>query len=311
MRNHTPSSITDTVLDQMASTPSPRLKMLMEVGIRHLHAFAREANLTPQEWLQFIEFLTRVGKTCTPTRQEFILLSDVLGLSTMVNALHDATAVEDATRTSLLGPFFREDSPEFQLGDQISTREAVDPILLWGKVSSAAGKPMANAKVMIWQTSGSGTYDLQEGDGSAIDYRGTFRTDAEGRYFLRTVRPLGYYIPMDGPVGDLVRAQNRLGKRPAHIHFLISAPGFRELVTALYFPDEYVETDVVFGSSPDLIAREKAADPEAPMKGLPSVRFDFTLARAGTADTAGGRVGADPAAVDAAARAAAAAQAEA
>jgi len=311
MRNHTPSSITDTVLDQMASTPSPRLKMLMEVGIRHLHAFAREANLTPQEWLQFIEFLTRVGKTCTPTRQEFILLSDVLGLSTMVNALHDATAVEDATRTSLLGPFFREDSPEFQLGDQISTREAVDPILLWGRVSSAAGKGLANAKVMIWQTSGSGTYDLQEGDGSAIDYRGTFRTDAEGRYFLRTVRPLGYYIPMDGPVGDLVRAQNRLGKRPAHIHFLISAPGFRELVTALYFPDEYVETDVVFGSSPDLIAREKAADPEAPIKGLPSVRFDFTLARAGTADTAGGRVGADPAAVDAAARAAAAAQAEA
>ena len=311
MRNHTPSSITDTVLDQMASTPNPRLKMLMEVGIRHLHAFAREANLTPQEWLQFIEFLTRVGKTCTPTRQEFILLSDVLGLSTMVNALHDATAVEDATRTSLLGPFFREDSPEFQLGDQISTREAVDPILLWGRVSSAAGKAVANAKVMIWQTSGAGTYDLQEGDGSAIDYRGTFRTDAEGRYFLRTVRPLGYYIPMDGPVGDLVRAQNRLGKRPAHIHFLISAPGYRELVTALYFPDEYVETDVVFGSSPDLIAREKAADPEAPMKGLPSVRFDFTLARAGTADTSGGRVGADPKAVDAAARAAATAQAEA
>jgi len=309
MRNHTPSSITDTVLDQMASTPNPRLKMLMEVGIRHLHAFAREANLTPQEWLQFIEFLTRVGKTCTPTRQEFILLSDVLGLSTMVNALHDATAVEDATRTSLLGPFFREDSPEYQLGDQICRRLAGDPILLWGRVGNAAGKGLANAKVMIWQTSGAGTYDLQEGDGSAVDYRGTFQTDAEGRYFLRTVRPLGYYIPMDGPVGDLVRAQNRLGKRPAHIHFLISSPGYRELVTALYFPDEYVETDVVFGSSPDLIAREKAADPDAPMKGLPSVRFDFTLARAGTADTAGGRVGADPAAVDAAARAAEAAQA--
>src|SRR5690348_2022532 len=169
MRNHTPSSITDTVLDQMAGTPSPRLKMLMEVGIRHLHAFAREANLTPQEWLQFIEFLTRVGKTCTPTRQEFILLSDVLGLSTMVNALHDATAVESATRTSLLGPFFREDSPELELGDQICRRDVADPILLWGRVCNASGAGIANAKVMVWQTSAAGVYDLQEGDGSAID----------------------------------------------------------------------------------------------------------------------------------------------
>jgi protocatechuate 3,4-dioxygenase beta subunit len=299
MRNHTPSSITDTVLDQMATTPTPRLKELMEVGIRHLHAFAREANLTPQEWLQLVEFLTRVGKTCTPTRQEFILLSDVLGLSTMVNALHDASAVEDATRTSLLGPFFREDSPELELGEQISRRAADDPVLLWGRVCNASGASIPNAKVMVWQTSSAGTYDLQEGSGEAIDYRGTFRTDAQGRYFLRTVRPLGYYIPLDGPVGDLIRAQRRQGKRPAHIHFLISAPGFRELVTALYFPDEYVETDVVFGSSPDLIAREIAADPEAPIKGMPSVRFDFSLARAGTADLASGRVGADPAAVDA------------
>ena len=303
MRNHTPTSITETVLEQMSSTPSPRLKMLMEVGIRHLHAFAREVNLTPQEWLQLIEFLTRVGKTCTPTRQEFILLSDVLGLSTMVNALHDATAVESATRTSLLGPFFREDSPELELGDQICRRDVADAILLWGRVCNASGAGIANAKVMVWQTSAAGVYDLQEGDGSAIDYRGTFHTDANGNYFLRTVRPLGYYIPLDGPVGDLIRAQRRLGKRPAHIHFLISAPGFRELVTALYFPDEYVEIDAVFGSSPDLIAREIAADPQAPMKGLPSVRFDFSLARAGTADTAGGRVGADPAAVDASARA--------
>jgi hydroxyquinol 1,2-dioxygenase len=303
MRKHTPSSITDTVLEQMASTPTPRLKQLMEAGVRHLHEFAREVNLTPSEWLQLMEFLTRVGKTCTPTRQEFILLSDVLGLSTMVNALHDGTALEEATRTSLLGPFFREDSPELELGEQISRRAARDPILLWGSVRNAGGAAIANAKVMVWQTSAAGEYDLQEGDGSAVDYRGTFHTDAEGRYFLQTVRPLGYFIPTDGPVGDLVRAQRRLGKRPAHIHFLISAPGFRELVTALYFPDEYVEIDTVFGSSPDLVVKESPADPEAPLKGLPSVRFDFTLARAGSADAAGGRVGADPAAVDAAARA--------
>jgi protocatechuate 3,4-dioxygenase beta subunit len=222
----------------------------------------------------------------------------------MVNALHDGTALEEATRTSLLGPFFREDSPELELGEQISRRAARDPILLWGGVRNAGGAAIANAKVMVWQTSAAGEYDLQEGDGSAVDYRATFHTDAAGRYFLQTVRPLGYFIPMDGPVGDLVRAQRRLGKRPAHIHFLISAPGFRELVTALYFPDEYVEIDTVFGSSPDLVVKENLADPDAPLQGLPSVRFDFTLARAGSADAAGGRVGADPAAVDAAARAA-------
>ncbi|HEY2464137.1 MAG TPA: dioxygenase [Steroidobacteraceae bacterium] len=294
MKSYTPESVTEAVLEQMQGTPDERLKTVIESAIRHLHAFAREVNLTPAEWLQAIEYFTRVGKTCTATRQEFILLSDVVGLSTLVNTLHDATALEQATATSLLGPFFREDAPQLALGKQISHADKSEEILLWGTVSSAAGQPIANARLMVWQTSSAGVYDLQEGDGSAIDYRGTFRADAEGKYHLRTVRPLGYFIPMDGPVGDLVRAQRREGCRPAHIHFLISAPGFRELVTALYFPGQYLETDVVFGASPELVANEKAGDPEAPAKGLPSVHFDFTLARAGRVDAAGGRVGADP-----------------
>lgn len=294
MKNYTPQSVTDAVLEQMEGTADERLKAIVEGAIRHLHAFAREVNLTPAEWLKAIEFFTRVGKTCTTTRQEFILLSDVVGLSTLVNTLHDATALENATSTSLLGPFFREDAPQFALGKQISNADKSEEILLWGTVRSAAGKAVANAKLMVWQTSSAGVYDLQEGDGSAIDYRGTFHSDSEGKYHLRTVRPLGYSIPMDGPVGDLVRAQRRQGCRPAHIHFLISAPGFRELVTALYFAGPYLESDVVFGASPELVANEKANDPEAPAKGLPSVHFDFTLARAGTVDMAGGRVGADP-----------------
>ena len=177
---------------------------------------------------------------------------------------------------------------------QISNSDKSEEILLWGEVQSVAGDAIPNAKLMVWQTSSSGVYDLQEGNGSAIDYRGTFHTDAAGEYHLRTVRPLGYFIPMDGPVGDLVRAQRREGCRPAHIHFLISAPGFRELVTALYFPDRYLETDVVFGASPELVVKEEARDPDAPVKNLPSVHFDFTLARAGSVDIAGGRVGADP-----------------
>jgi hydroxyquinol 1,2-dioxygenase len=294
MKSYTPQSVTDAVLEQMESTADARLKSIVESAIRHLHAFAREVNLTPAEWLKAIEFFTRVGKTCTATRQEYILLSDVVGLSTLVNTLHDATAVEKATATSLLGPFFREDAPQLALGKQISNADKSEEILLWGTVRSAAGDAVANAKLMVWQTSSAGVYDLQEGDGSAIDYRGTFHADKDGKYHLRTVRPLGYFIPMDGPVGDLVRAQRRQGCRPAHVHFLISAPGFRELVTALYFPGQYLETDVVFGASPELVADEKTGDPEAPAKGLPSVHFDFILARAGSVDAAGGRVGADP-----------------
>ena len=295
MKSYTPQSVTDAVLEQMESTADERLKTVIASAIRHLHAFAGEVNLTPSEWLQAIEFFTRVGKTCTSTRQEFILLSDVVGLSTLVNTLHDATALEKATSTSLLGPFFREDAPQLALGRQISRGDKSQEILLWGAVRSAAGQALAGAQLMVWQTSSAGVYDLQEGDGSAIDYRGTFHADAEGKYHFRTVRPLGYFIPMDGPVGDLVRAQSREGCRPAHIHFLISAPGYRELVTALYFRDQYLETDVVFGASPELVVNENANDPQAPVKGLPSVHFDFALARAGSADHASGRVGADPA----------------
>jgi hydroxyquinol 1,2-dioxygenase len=294
IKNYTPQSVTEAVLQQMQGTADERLKTVIESAVRHCHAFAREVNLTPAEWLKAIEFFTRVGQTCTQTRQEFILLSDVVGLSTLVNTLHDATALEQATSTSLLGPFFREDAPPLPLGEQISKSDKSEEILLWGAVRNAAGEAVGNAKLMVWQTSSHGSYDLQEGDGSAIDYRGTFHSDAKGGYHLRTVRPLGYFIPMDGPVGDLVRAQRREGCRPAHIHFLISAPGYRELVTALYFRDQYLETDVVFGASPELVANEKANDPQAPVQGLASVHFDFVLARAGTADHAQGRVGADP-----------------
>ena len=294
MKSYTPLSVTEAVLKQMDGAEDERLKTIVQSAIRHLHAFARDVKLTPPEWLKAIEFLTRVGKTCTETRQEFILLSDVVGLSTLVNTLHDATASEAATATSLLGPFFREDAPPLPLGAQISKGDGSAEILVWGSVRSAAGKAIPNAKLTVWQTSNCGVYDLQEGDGSAIDHRGTFRTDPAGNYHFRTVRPLGYFVPMDGPVGDLVRAQRREGCRPAHIHFLINAPGFRELVTALYFADRYLETDVVFGASPELVAKEEADDPHAPVKNLPSVHFDFNLARAAKVDDAGGRVGADP-----------------
>ena len=294
MREYTPETITDAVLDQMATTQDPRLKEIMESAVRHLHAFAREVNLTPAEWIYGIEFLSRVGHLCSPARQEFILLSDTLGLSTLVNTLHDKTAVEEATHTSLLGPFFRESAPTFEPGAQISQKDRSQEIVLFGRVTDSRGEPIAGAQVTVWQTASDGRYDMQSGP-EEVDCRGVFRTDAEGRYHLRTVRPLGYYIPLDGPVGQMIQAQGRHGMRPAHIHFLISAPGYRELVTAIYLAgDAHLEDDVVFGASADLVAQERPDDPDCPIRGLPSVHFDFALSRESGADAIGGRVGADP-----------------
>jgi protocatechuate 3,4-dioxygenase beta subunit len=252
--------------------------------------------LTPGEWIKGVEFMTSVGKMCTPERQEFILLSDTLGLSALVNLLHDSTAVEEGTHTSLLGPFYRETAPRLAAGSQIARK--VKPgteCALYGRVTDVHGKPLANATVSIWQTGADGLYDIQE-SATQVDYRGIFTTDAEGVYVLRTVKPVGYSIPMDGPVGSMVKAQARHGMRPAHIHFLVGAPGYRELVTALYLRDDpHLADDVVFGSSGDLAVDLDANDPGCPIKGLPSIRFDLRLSREGAADKTSGRVGADPA----------------
>jgi hydroxyquinol 1,2-dioxygenase len=270
----------------------------MASAVRHLHAFAKEVNLTPSEWIKGIEFMTTVGKMCTPERQEFILLSDTMGLSALVNGLHDSTAIEEGTHTSLLGPFYRETAPKLAAGTQIArTVKPGSECALYGRVTDVNGKPLANATVSVWQTGADGLYDIQE-SATAIDYRGVFTTDADGVYLVRTVKPVGYSIPMDGPVGALVKAQARHGMRPAHIHFLVAAPGYRELVTALYLRDDpHLADDVVFGSSGDLAVDLDANDPNCPIQGLPSIRFDLRLSREGAADKASGRVGSDPAAI--------------
>jgi hydroxyquinol 1,2-dioxygenase len=302
MREHTPETITEAVLEQMAGTENPRLKEIMESAVRHLHAFAREVNLTPAEWLRGIELMTRIGQMCSPARQEFILLSDTLGLSTLVNTLHDRTAVEDATHTSLLGPFFRENAPRMEPGAQIARRDASDEIVVWGRITDVRGRPLPGARVTVWQTGSDGRYDMQV-DPNGVDIRGAFQTDDQGRYVFRSVRPLGYYIPLDGPVGEMIHAQRRHGMRPAHIHFLISAPGHRELVTAIYVEgDEHLEDDVVFGASGDLVARLRTDDSSCPIQGSPSVHFDFSLSREAEVDRLGGRVGADPARIAPSAR---------
>jgi protocatechuate 3,4-dioxygenase beta subunit len=298
MRELTPETITEAVLDQMATTPDARMREIMASAVKHLHAFARDVNLTPGEWIKGIEFMTMVGKTCTPARQEFILLSDTLGLSALVNGLHDKTALEEGTHTSLLGPFYREASPKLAAGSQIAKH--VKPgteCVLYGRVTDINGGPLADATVSVWQTSADGLYDIQE-NAESVDYRGVFSTDADGVFVVRTVMPRGYSIPMDGPVGNLVRAQARHGMRPAHIHFLVGASGYRELVTALYLRDDpHLADDVVFGSSDDLAVDIVADDPDCPIKGVPSIRFDMRLSREGEADKTSGRVGSDPSAV--------------
>jgi hydroxyquinol 1,2-dioxygenase len=298
MRELTPETITEAVIEQMATTPDPRMREIMASAVKHLHAFARDVNLTPGEWIKGIAFMTSVGKMCTAERQEFVLLSDTLGLSALVNGLHDKTAIEEGTHTSLLGPFYREASPTLAPGSQIAkTVKPGSECALYGRVTDVDGKPLAGATVSVWQTGADGLYDIQESS-TGTDYRGVFTTDADGVYQLRTVKPIGYSIPMDGPVGAMVHAQARHGMRPAHIHFLVGLPGYRELVTALYLRDDpHLADDVVFGSSGDLAVDLDANDPNCPIKGLPSIRFDMRLAREGVVDKTSGRVGADPAAI--------------
>src|SRR5258707_10412208 len=160
MREYTPLTITDAVLEQMAATPDARMKEVMESAVRHLHAFAREVNLTPAEWIKGIEFMTKVGQMCTPARQEFILLSDTIGLSALVNIMHDQTKVEEATSASLLGPFFRENTPKFAPGAQIAKASDGAEIVLFGRVTSARDEPLAGAQVTVWQTAADGRYDI-------------------------------------------------------------------------------------------------------------------------------------------------------
>jgi protocatechuate 3,4-dioxygenase beta subunit len=288
-------SITEAVIAQMASNPDPRQRAVMESLVRHLHDFAREVRLTPEEWLGAIGFLTRVGQACTPYRQEFILLSDTLGLSRLVNLMDDqANRVGEATETSLLGPFYREAAPQFGYGESIAAQAKGPEMMLFGRVVNEQGEGVPDASVEIWSTDADGAYDLQTNDPSVMDMRGQFRTDAQGRYAIRTLVPVGYSIPMDGPVGEMVRSQQRHGFRPAHIHMLIGAEGYRELVTALYLGDDpNINSDTVFGVSESLIVQPGLGQQGAPDPAIPSVRYDFRIARRAVHDKSG-RVGSDP-----------------
>lgn len=289
------NTVTDAVIEQMSGTTDPRFKEIMTALVSHLHEFAREVDLTAEEWLAAIRFLSAVGQKCTEHRQEFVLLSDTLGFSSLVNTLHDKRTADEATKSSLLGPFYRQDAPVMKLGDSIISESKGPEVVYYGQVTNAAGRGIPDALVQVWEPDETGNYDLQKLDPSVMDLRGRFRTDSQGRYYFRGICPTGYRIPMDGPVGDMIRAQRRHGYRPAHIHFIVGAPGYRELVTALYVAgDEHIDSDTVFGVSDSLVISVNPNDPASPIPNLPTVHYDFRLAAAAKSAAMSGRVGADP-----------------
>lgn len=238
-----------------ALAKDPRTAELMQALIRHLHAFARETRLTHAEWFAATEWLARAGQITNDKRKEFILLSDVLGLSMVLELMHDDRPGE-ATQSTLLGPFFVPGSPEIAFGGRLPGVADADgtPLIVMGQVRDCAGNPLADTLIDTWQTDQSGVYEAQLGDETGFHYRGLLRSGADGRYMFRTVVPVDYPIPVDGPVGDLLSLTTISEFRPAHLHFRVEAPGHAPLVTHVFDrTSPYLVSDVVFGTREGLL----------------------------------------------------------
>lgn len=231
----------------------PRLSEIMQAVVRHAHALVEEVGLTRDEWLSAIRFLTAVGAHCNDVRQEFVLLSDTLGVSTLLEMVNAAPA-PGASEPTVLGPFYVPGAPLRSFGDSIVTDPATGgtPLVMTGTVKDLDGRPVARASLDVWQVQPSGLYDIEE-DPAKRNLRGRFETGGDGVYRFTTVRPVDYTIPDDGPVGKMLRATGRRSWRPAHVHFMITADGFEPLVTHLFDESSpWLERDAVFGVRPSL-----------------------------------------------------------
>ncbi len=240
------------VLNSIEGTSNPRLKQVMTSLITHLHGFVRDVRPTPEEWMTGIRFLVETGHWSDDKRNEFILMSDTLGVSMLVDFLNYGTT-KGTTESTVLGPFFVEDAPELPLGSSIvNAGTAGDPCIVTGSVVDPAGRPLAGVILDVWEGDGDGFYDVQKTDGPNL--RGRFRTDAEGTFWFQCVRPVSYPVPNDGPVGRMLNATGRHPMRPAHLHTMLTAPGFDRLVTHLFARgDQYLQSDAVFGVKESLI----------------------------------------------------------
>jgi catechol 1,2-dioxygenase len=273
----------DVVVSSFAHTPDPRLRQVMESLVRHLHAFVKDVELSAEEWQAAIGFLTDTGAMCTPTRQEFVLLSDVLGVSMLVDALDRRE--DGVTESTVEGPFHMVDSPPRELGADIALDGKGEPCLVTGVVRDLDGTPISGALVDVWQANDEGFYDVQQPDSQPErNLRGLFTADANGRFWFRTIVPRYYPIPADGPVGRLLGATGRHPNRPAHIHFDVRAEGRRALVTHLFVAGTaYIDSDAVFGVKDSLVREFATVDDagRAAEFGLPNpfrtVHFDVVL----------------------------------
>ncbi|HUF82814.1 MAG TPA: dioxygenase, partial [Burkholderiales bacterium] len=288
MRNVTRDTLTDAVIASFAGAKSDRLKYLVACLVAHLHAFARETKLTPAEWKAAIDFLYAAGKISDERRNEFILLSDVLGVSSLIDLINSP---EGATESSELGPFHSAGSPLMPVGADLIKGNAGDRVLVRGRVMDTAGRPIPGALLDFWQAAKNGLYPAQDGSQHPENLRCRMRTDGEGRYAFTTIKPAPYAVPCDGPVGNLLRAGGREAWRLAHFHFIVTADGHVPIVTELFSADDpYVERDAVFGVRESLIiryVRQESAAAAAPYKiasPFYSVDFDFRLSRNETAD---------------------------
>lgn len=260
------------------NTPNPRLRQVVQSLVRHLHAFASEVELSEDEWLEGIRFLTDTGQKCDgAVRQEFILLSDVIGLSTLVDVINHR-ASESATETTVFGPFYIAGMPERGHGENMASTTGQRALVL-GRVLDAAGEPIAGAILDVWQTAENGMYSGQDPDQPLTNLRGRYRTDEEGRFAIRTIIPVSYPIPTDGPVGRLLQASDRHPWRPAHLHFMVKADGYRSLVTHLFNHDDpYLESDVVFGVKDSLKVVYQPCQPNHPLAARYDIAGPFSLA---------------------------------
>jgi len=282
MAQHDKLTITKAAIARLADCEDPRFKEVMTALIRHLHGFAREVDLTEEEWINAIGFLTDTGKMCDARRQEFILLSDTLGVSMLTVMLAQARggAAKDATEATVQGPFYREGAPELPLGADIAQGVAGEPALYRGRVLDEKGKPIAGAIIDVWSSDARGFYDVQVGE--AMLARGRFVSDERGRYWFWSIRPTHYPVPTDGPVGRMLRAMGRHAFRPAHMHFMVNAKGYAPLVTHVFDrKSKFLDSDAVFGVRASLIGDFRKHKPgEAPdgqHVATPYYTLDFDL----------------------------------
>ncbi|HTT47378.1 MAG TPA: dioxygenase [Pseudolabrys sp.] len=266
----TQEDVTPVVLDAFKKAPDPRVREILAALVKHLHAFARDVHLTEEEFEKAVQYVVALGKKTTDTHNEAVLMSGSLGFSTLICLLNNGNNGQTETTANLLGPFWRMNSPATQNGGSIVRSPTPGPALFVNAtVRDQQGKPIADAEVDVWHSSPEGFYEQQDPKQADMNLRGKFMTDGHGCFGFRSVKPAGYPIPIDGPVGDLVRATGRHHYRPAHLHFLIFKPGFKTLISQIYVnDDDKLETDVQFGVTRALIGNYVRHDGPAPVPGV-------------------------------------------